>query len=68
MSAAPSDPRALLNTLRSSLAHLQHLAELHSDDDFYARSAEHIAAVVAGLESRMSPGGNSGIPTPPTNG
>lgn len=68
MPTEPSDPHELLTILRASLAHLQHLTELHPDDPFYARSAEQVADIVAGLESRVLPAAGSGIPYTPSPG
>jgi hypothetical protein len=63
-------PGPALEALRAALTHLRALAALPSTDPFYASAAEQVAAVVAGLESRVAPSPRvtSGIPDPPSPG
>jgi hypothetical protein len=68
MSIEHTTPGAALDTLRAALTQLRALAAAPSADPFYAQAAEQVAAVVAGLEKRVSPGATIGLPDPPSPG
>ena len=63
-------PGGALEALRAALTHLRALASEPSADPFYAGAAEQVAAIVTGIEGRVttSQGQSFGIPLPPNPG
>jgi hypothetical protein len=71
MSIEHPSPGTALDALHAALTHLQALAAMPSADPFYASAAEQVAAIVAGIEGRVTPTQDTssfGIPLPPNPG
>jgi hypothetical protein len=67
MSIEHPTPGAALDSLRAALTQLRGLAAAPSADPFYMRSADQVAAIVAGIEGREA-GADPAALAPPSQG